>query len=101
MCQNMFFFKNNLFLHRDNWPKNVGISDSSPVFGDPKFANAGGLVVIDYLPTNRGLLKNKGLNIELLPNDKTGLLQSLNLKEDILGNPISGVPSIGAIEPKE
>ncbi len=94
-------FKNNLFLHRNNWLENVGIVDSSPVFGDPKFAFAGGLKAIDYLPSNLVLIKNKGLIIELLPNDKTGLIQSLNLKEDILGNPINDVPSIGAIDPRE
>lgn len=95
------YFKNNLFLNRDSWPENVGISDSFPVFGNPKFAFAGGIEAIDYVPSNLALIRNKGLIIDLLPNDKTGLLQSLNLKEDILGNPIKGVPSIGAIEPKQ
>ncbi len=66
----------------------IWISDSSPIFGDPKFILAGGLEAIDYLPSNLALIKNKELIIELLPNDKIGLLQSLNLKEDILGNPV-------------
>ncbi|WP_372769443.1 hypothetical protein [Lutibacter sp.] len=76
------------------------VSDSKPVIGNPEFANAGGIDEKDYIPKNFSLFKNKGIFISPLPNDNIGLLQSLKLKKDILGNPIKGNPSLGAIEPK-
>ena len=94
------FFKSNIFLKRDNWPKGVGISDVAPIIGDPDFLKKGGLNAKDYMPTNLKLIKNKGIKIPLLPNDTEGLLQSLNLEQDILGNKIKGTPSLGAIEPE-
>lgn len=94
------FFKNNLFLNSDSWPKDIGLYDSNPIFGDPKFSDAGGLNAADYMPTQLDLIKHKGLTIELLPNDSSDLLQPLNLTKDILGNPITGKPSIGAIAPQ-
>lgn len=93
------FFENNLFLNKNNWPVDVGIYDKSPIIGNPKFVNKGGINIEDYIPTNKDLIKNKGINISLLPNDRIGLLQSLNLKKDILGNIIENPPSLGAIEP--
>ncbi len=93
------FFKNNLFLDKNSWPTEIGIKDSSPVFGNPEFVNEGGIEISDYTPKNFNLIKNKGIIISLLPNDSVGLLQTLILKEDILGNRISNLPSIGAIEP--
>lgn len=93
------FFKNNLFLHKDNWPNDIGIKDIAPVFGDPIFTNEGGIDATDYIPLNLNLIKNKGIEIGLLPNDKIGFLQSFKLEKDILGNVINKTPSIGAIEP--
>ena len=96
------FFKNNLFLSKKSWPADIGITDTNPIIGNPKFANKGGLQAKDYTPENMFLIKQKGIVIKLLPNDTDGLLQSLelNLKKDILGNSINTVPSLGAIEPK-
>jgi hypothetical protein len=96
------FFKNNLFLNKKCWPAEIGIMDTNPIIGNPKFANKGGLQAKDYTPENISLIKQKGVIIKLLPNDTDGLLQSLelNLKKDILGNSINTVPSLGAIEPK-
>lgn len=92
-------FSNNLFLNKDNWPSDLTIADQSPILGDPVFANQGGVAVMDYIPKNHKLIKGKGINITLLPNDSLGLLQSLNLEKDILGTPIVGTPSLGAIVP--
>lgn len=93
------FFKNNLFLNTESWPKETGIEDVSPIIGDPKFSNKGGLDPKDYIPENLNLIKNKGIDINLLPNDKYGILGSLKMEKDFLGNPIIGNPSLGAIEP--
>ena len=45
------------------------------------------------------LVKNKGTQISLLPNDTVGLMQSLKIEKDLVGNPVSETPSLGAIEP--
>lgn len=93
------FFKNNVFLNKNNWPKEIGINDVSPIYGNPEFVNKGGINIEDYMPTNYDLIKHRGIDIPLLPNDHFGLLQTLKLKTDILGNTINGNPSLGAIEP--
>ncbi len=94
------FFENNLFLNSENWPSDLGIKDNSPIFGNPMFVNEGGMHAEDYMPKNSRLVKNKGVKIDLLANDTIGLMQSLKLKKDILGNKIRKGPSLGAIEPK-
>ncbi len=93
-------FKNNLFLNSESWPKDIGLFDSDPIFGNPKFSDAGGLNAADYIPTQLDLIKDKGITIELLPNDTASSLQPLNLKKDILGNTVTRKPSIGAIAPQ-
>ena len=91
-------FTNNIFLKATNWPESVLIKDSAPVFGDVQFANAGGEKLTDYIPLNKQLVENKGIEIPLIVNDKEGLFKGLKVKHDILGNPIIGKPDMGAIE---
>jgi hypothetical protein len=93
-------FKNNLWLHKDNWPKDAGISDEAPIVGDPVFKKAGGMNIEDYVPTNQSLTKGKGVHIKTLPGDFLGLLQGMIPDKDILGNTIGSVPHLGAIVPK-
>ncbi|WP_282073942.1 right-handed parallel beta-helix repeat-containing protein [Polaribacter atrinae] len=91
-------FQNNLYLKEDNWPKIIGIQDTNAFYGNAEFKNSGGTLMRDYTPTNINLIKNKGIIITKIPNDKLGLKQGLKVKEDILGNKINGIPDIGAIE---
>jgi len=93
-------FKNNLFLKAENWPKQVAIQDEAPIFGNPQFVNAGGKDIKDYTPTNTQLIKNKGIEIPHIPNDKKGIFIGIKVKKDILGNKIIGLPDMGAIELK-
>ncbi len=93
-----FIFKNNLFLKQSNWPKQVLVQDNSPIYGDAKFINAGGLNIADYTPTNLALIKDKGIEIPKIPGDKVGLIVGLKAEKDILGNDIVGKPDLGAIE---
>ena len=91
-------FENNLYLNEHNWPINIAIQDTNPLYGDSYFKNAGGLKIKDYIPTNVELIKDKGIAIPNIPNDKIGLTLGLQVDEDILGNKIIGLPDIGAIE---
>lgn len=93
-------FKNNLFLKADNWPETVLIQDVAPIFGNPQFENTGGKEIVDYIPTNVELIKNKGIEIPLIPGDKKGLYIGIKIEKDILGNKIEGAPDMGAIEIK-
>ena len=95
-----FVFENNLYLQETNWPKNTIVQDGNPVFGNPMFANKGGLALSDYIPANVNLMKDKGLEIVKIPNDTIGLTIGLKVEYDILGNRITGLPDMGAIEIK-
>lgn len=92
--------KNNLFLRSDNWPSDFPLQDTFPIIGNPVFRNKGGLQVSDYLPANTKLIRNNGLAILPIPNDSIGLRIGLRVVVDILGNPIKGLPDLGAIEVK-
>lgn len=94
-------FNNNLFLQAGVWPKDCPLQDEAPFFGDPLFKNTSGLLISDYLPTNKGLIKDQGIEIFAIPNDKIGLKIGLKVKYDILGNLIKNLPDVGAIELKD
>lgn len=91
-------FANNLFLKSDSWPSDLLIQDKAPLFGDPGFKNKGGLKTEDYMPLNKNMVVNRGLSIQQIPGDSTGLLIGLKVERDILGRPIKGLPDMGAIE---
>lgn len=91
-------FQNNLFLRADNWPGDSALQDQSPLIGDPEFAHGGGLRLADYVPRNASLVRNRGIAIPRLPQDEAGLLSGLQVERDILGEPIVGLPDLGAIE---
>lgn len=50
------------------------------------------------MPTNVSAVKNKGIVIEKLPGDDVGLKIGLAVKTDFFGNPIVGLPDLGAVE---
>ncbi|MDH4444750.1 MAG: right-handed parallel beta-helix repeat-containing protein [Akkermansiaceae bacterium] len=91
-------FSNNLFLDGHSWPADAPIKDQSPIVGNPDFKQGGGGDIKDYLPRNAGLVRDKGLRILKLPGDDAGLLGGLDLKTDICGSRILGLPDIGALE---
>lgn len=91
-------FNNNLFLRPDNWPSDFSIQDKAPIIGDPGFKKKGGLHVEDYIPSNKKLVINRGVQIQQIPDDSIGLRIGLKVHQDILGKPIKGLPDMGAIE---
>ena len=92
------FFSNNLFLKTDNWPDRMKISDANPVFGNSLLLNKGSDSAIDYLPEASALIRDRGVKILPLQEDSIGIIYGLQMKYDILGNKIKGIPDIGAIE---
>lgn len=91
-------FENNLYLRAENWPSDVLIQDQAMLLGDPGFVAGGGLELADYVPTNVDLIRDRGLDIVPIPNDTIGLTVGLEVTQDILGNPVVGLPDLGAIE---
>lgn len=94
------FFQNNLFLNETTWPKDLKISDSKPLIGNPLYRKGGGLKMEDYIPKNLVLIQNKGIEIPTLPEIYVKLLFGLKMEKDIMENEIKGQPSIGAIQSK-
>ena len=92
------FFENNLFLKDSYWPKDVLIQPLNSLFGNANFKNGGGEKISNYIPLNNKLIKDKGLVINNIYNDSTGLKGGLNVEFDILGNKIIDLPDLGAIE---
>jgi hypothetical protein len=91
-------FQNNLYLNSSNWPAEVIIQDAEIILGDPLFTKAGGLNPEDYIPNNKSLVKDGGVEIKTIPGDSIGLKIGLKVNTDILGNPIKNLPDFGAIE---
>lgn len=92
-------FRNNLYNRSAVIPENSPIHDGNPIIGEPGFANAGGVDAADYIPGALALVKGKGVRIDQLPGDETGLKIGLEVKTDFFGNPVGKTPSLGAIEP--
>jgi hypothetical protein len=91
-------FENNLYLSASTWPKEVLIQDKNPLIGNPEFIKNGSFKIEDYIPMNRLLIKNKGIEIRKIPEDAIGLKIGLKVDKDILGNKITDTPDLGAIE---
>lgn len=91
-------FQNNLYRTVAGVPDDLKIKDTDMIIGEPYFANPGGLDPMDYIPGNAALIKDKGIKIEKLPGDEIGIKEGLEVKVDFFGNPIVGLPDMGAIE---
>lgn len=89
---------NNLFLTPESWPAEMQVKSAISFLGDPKFAKPGGLNLKDYMPLQNDLVRNKGVNLADWKLNKETRAGWLLVEKDILGNPISSKPGIGAIE---
>ena len=94
------FFKNNLLLNNASWPENSELGKTDMQLGNPQFAKPGGSSITDYIPRNTKLIAGKGVIIAPLQGDFLGLPQGMNPDKDILGNPVTGRPPMGAIVPR-
>jgi len=93
-------FMNNLYKYPGTLPDDFPVQDSLPLYGDPGFANPGGLNPQDYIPSNTELIKDKGIPVTKLPGDSIGLKVGLTVKKDFFGTVITGNPDLGAVEIK-
>jgi hypothetical protein len=98
--------KNNLYQRANTLPPDLPLQDgkplhdSAPIVADPQFKNPGGFDPSDYIPANREAVKDRGVRIERIPGDTVGLYLGLDVAEDFFGNPLVGLPDMGAIEIK-
>ncbi|MEX0325027.1 MAG: right-handed parallel beta-helix repeat-containing protein [Puniceicoccaceae bacterium] len=98
-------WKNNLYqrtgivpvFYRDSLA-DPSFTDSDPKYGNPLFANAGGLLAENYIPQAEELITDRGIQIQKLPDDIIGLRIGLDVAEDFFGNPVIGLPDMGAVE---
>lgn len=88
---------NNLYQRTDIIPA-FPFAEDPQTIGDPLFANEGGLAAADYIPTAASLIADQGINITTLAGDTVGLEIGLAVTEDYFGNPIVGLPDMGAVE---
>lgn len=91
-------FENNIYVRESTVPESLLIQDSNPVVGNVEFSNPGGLNAEDYIPSNTELVKDKGIVPMNIPGDPIGLKIGLEVEKDFFGNPIKGLPDMGAIE---
>lgn len=90
--------KNNLYIRENLLPALLPAKDASPAIGDPEFENAGTADARGYLPDAADLIRDMGIRVEKLPGDSTGLRIGLDVASDYFGNPVKGLPDMGAIE---
>jgi hypothetical protein len=95
---NNIVFTNNIYRYVDTVPTTLNIQDTGPIYGDSGFANPGSSSPEAYVPSNAGLLQDRGTTVTNLPGDNIGLPTGLVVHGDYFGNPIVGPPDIGAVE---
>jgi hypothetical protein len=76
----------------------LSFTDSAPVNGNPLFVNKGGWSAADYVPQATALITDQGIVVEALPDDGIGLRVGLPVAKDFFGNPVIGLPDMGAVE---
>jgi hypothetical protein len=89
---------NNLYQRVGIIPPGFPFEEVMQTVGDPMFANTGGTNAVDYIPDSGTYVADKGIVVTNLPGDPIGIVGGLTMTEDYFGNPIVGLPDMGAIE---
>jgi hypothetical protein len=89
---------NNLYQRTGIIPSTFPFAESPQTIGDPLFVNKGGLAATDYIPMSVSLIVDQGISITALAGDRIGLEVGLSVTEDFFGNPVVGLPDMGAVE---
>ncbi|MEN8127647.1 MAG: right-handed parallel beta-helix repeat-containing protein [Planctomycetota bacterium] len=90
--------KNNVYLNRSVLPATLPVREQNMIIGDCRFANPGSSNPADYIPRNEAFVRNKGIPIHRLAGDPKGIKIGLRVRGDFFGNPITGLPDLGAVE---
>ncbi|MCG8389042.1 MAG: right-handed parallel beta-helix repeat-containing protein [Cytophagales bacterium] len=98
---NNVVFTNNVYARAGTLPSSFSFKEEHPIVGDPGFLVPYGHEAHHFVPTNLQLLKDKSIAIKNLEGDRLGLKDGFAVEKDFFGNPIKGVPDIGAIEIQE
>ena len=96
--ENTIYWNSNLYQRVGVFPDDWIFFETNAHIGNPFFANPGGTSVTDYIPVNPTYGPPEGVAITNIPGDPIGLSIGLTVTEDFFGNPIVGLPSIGAVE---
>lgn len=92
------FWQNNLYQRGKVFPEDWIFYEADPIYGNPKLANPGGLTAEDYIPQAGSIVEGRSIEIPQIPGDSIGLREGFEVTEDFFGNPIQGIPDIGAVE---
>lgn len=93
-----FFWTNNLYSRAGIIPPGFPFEEVDQSVGDPMFANTGGSNDVDYIPDSGIYVADQGVVVTNLPGDSIGIVGGLIVTEDYFGNPITGLPDMGAVE---
>ncbi len=88
---------NNLYQRGGIFPDWI-FHEGHPIYGNPNLPNPGGLSPEDYIPPPGAFVQGRGIAIPKIPGDPLGLAIGLAATNDFFGNPIQGLPDIGAVE---
>ncbi len=91
-------FTNNLFLHAEAWPQEASIQPEDKIITESAWAEASFDDLYRWVPQNSDVIKAQGLPIPKIPGDSIGLKLGLEVRHDILGQPIGKRLGIGAIQ---
>ena len=89
---------NNFYQRGGIFPESWVFTEGSPIYGNPNLANPGGLTAEDYIPAAGSMVEGRSVSIPLIPGDSVGLAVGFAVSNDFFGNPILGIPEIGAVE---
>jgi hypothetical protein len=90
--------RNNVVIRSDLLPDSLPFDNLDPVVGDVRFRQPGGTLAEDYIPQNIELIRDRGIPVVPLEGDDGETVFGFSVRTDYFGNPIIGLPDIGAIE---
>lgn len=90
--------RNNIVIRPGLLPESLPFKSRDMIVGDVRFRQPGGTLAEDYIPQSVELVRDRGIRIEPLPGHSDGLMTGFDVKTDFFGNPIDGLPDMGAIE---
>lgn len=89
---------NNLYQRGGIFPEDWIFTEGGAIYGNPNLTKPGGLTAEDYIPLANAFVEGRGIVIPTIPGDSIGVRIGLAVTEDYFGNPIAGLPDIGAVE---